>query len=285
LVSKASLAPTFSVDYQLGPEDLIEITLFSVVEENGVTPRKTEVRVSQQGMITLPLIGDMEAAGLTTTALEQALQQRYKKYLRDPRVGVFVKEYNSQRVLVIGEVQHPEVFKLSGPKTLIDLLAMAGGINDKAGSQVHLYRQTPEGRENYTIDLYALTHNAEVVNPPVRAGDVINVPEAGQFFIDGAVRNPGSFALNRPYTLMQALTKAGGVDLELAKTSAITIVRHQGAAEAEVIPANLDEIQDGKAADPRIEAEDQIIVPRSMAKYFLKRFVGTMIYGFSPPIY
>lgn len=285
LVSRAFLAPASSADYRLGPGDLVEITLFNVIEEVGVTPRKTEVRISQQGMITLPLIADITVAGLTTTTFEQVLEERYKKYLRDPKVGVFVKEYNSQQISVIGEVKQPGVFKLSDPKTLIDLLAMAGGITEEAGSQVHLYRQGPEGRESYVIDLYALTHNAEVANLPVQAGDVINVPEAGLFFVAGAVKSPGSFPLNRPYTLTQALSRAGGVDIELAKTSSITIVRRQSSIEAETTPVNLDEIQAGKAADPQIEAEDQIIVPISGTKYFVKRFIGTLIYGFSVPVY
>jgi polysaccharide export outer membrane protein len=285
LVSRALLAPTPSADYRLGPGDLVEITLFNVTEEVGVTPRKTEVRVSQQGVITLPLLGEITVVGLTTTTFEQTLQERYKKYLHNPKVGVFVREYNSQQISVIGEVRQPGVFKLSDPKTLIDLLAMAGGITEKAGSQVHLHRRGPEGRESYVIDLYALTHNAEAANLPVQAGDVINVPEAGLFFVDGAVKKPGSFPLNRPYTLTQALSSAGGVDIELAKTSSITIVRRQSSIEAETTSINLDAIQAGKIADPQIEAEDQIIVPISGTKYIVKRFVGTLLYGFHIPIY
>src|SRR5713101_2231423 len=124
-----------SIEYRLGPEDLLQITLFNVPEtEVGATPRRLEVRVSQQGVITLPLLGDITVAGLTTSALEQTLQERYKEYLRNPQIGVFVKEYRSQRISVIGQVRKPGVFELSGPKTLIDLLAMAGGVSEKAGS-------------------------------------------------------------------------------------------------------------------------------------------------------
>lgn len=282
LVAKALLAPTSSADYRLGPEDLVEITLYSVVEETGVTPRKTDVRVSEQGVITLPLLGDITVAGLTTAALEQTLQERYKKYLRDPRIGIFVREYNSQRISVIGEVGQPGVIKISGPKTLIDVLAMVGGIKGTAGSQVHLYRRGPEGRESYVFDLYALAHNTETVNLPVQAGDVINVPQAGMCFVDGAVKTPRSIPLNRPYTLTQAMSSAGGVDPDLAKTSSITILRQRGPAGVEALPPiDLDEIQSGKIPDPLIEAEDVIIVPMSTPKYIIKHFVGSMIYGFS----
>jgi polysaccharide export outer membrane protein len=275
-----SIALQSSTEYRLGPEDLLQITLYNVPEtEVGATPRKLEARISQQGDISLPLLGDIPAQGLTTSALEQRLQERYKKYLRDPQIGVFVKEYHSQRVSVIGEVQKPGVFELSGPKTLIDLLAMAGGVNDKAGRQVYLFRQGPTGRESSVIDLYALANRIDGANPPVQAGDVINVPRAGMFFVDGAVRHPGPFSLNRPYTLTQALTSAGGVDTEIAKTSNITIIRLLDSAERETVAVNLDAIVAGKAVDPEIKAEDVIIVPTSTTKYLVKRFVGPLISG------
>jgi len=262
---------------------VLEITLFNVPPtEAGVTPRTLAAPVSQHGVITLPLLGDIPAAGLTTAGLEQTLQERYKKYLRDPQVGVQVKEYHSHRVSVIGEVGKPGVFEISGPKTLIDLLAMAGGVSDKAGSQVHLYRQGPEGRDSYVVDLYALARgvgaNVGEANLPVQGGDVINVPKAGMFSVDGAVKSPGSFPLSRPYTLTQALSMSGGVDTELAKTSEITILRRQG-AEVETVLANLNEIQTGKIPDPQIAAEDVIVVPISTSKYLVKRFVGVLFSG------
>jgi polysaccharide export outer membrane protein len=275
-----SMSLQSAAEYHLGPEDLLQITLFNVPEsEVSATPRKLEARVSQQGDISLPLLGDIPAAGLTTSALEQRLQERYKKYLRDPQVGVFVKEYHSQRVSVIGEVQKPGVFELSGPKTLIDLLAMAGGVSEKAGRQVYLFRQGPTGRESSAIDLYALANKIDGANPPVQAGDVINVPRAGMFFVDGAVRHPGPFSLNRPYTLTQALASAGGVDNEVAKTSNITIIRLHDSPDRETVAVNLDDILAGKAADPQIKAEDVIIVPTSTTKYLVKRFVGPLISG------
>jgi len=115
----------------------------------------------------------------------------------------------------------------------------------------------------------------------VQGGDVINVPKAGMFFVDGAVRKPGSYPLDRPYTLTQALAVAGGADIELAKFSNIAIFRRRGPAESETIPINLDEIQAGRGIDPRIEAEDVIVVPMSTAKYLVRRFVGSIVSGFS----
>ena len=287
LAAVALQAPVAMSDYRLGAEDLLQITLFNVPEgESGATPRVTETRVSQQGVITLPLLGDVPAAGRTTAEMEQVLKERYAAYLRNPLVGVSIKEYRSQRVSVIGAVRNPGVFQLTGPKTLIDLLAMAGGVSDHAGRQVHLYRQGPNGRESQIFDLYALLRRpdadpAEIAKLVVQAGDVINVPEAGMFFVDGAVKKPGSFPLNRPYTLSQALSAAGGVDFELAKTSEITVIRRQGVNDIASVSYNLDAIKAGNAPDPSIEAEDVIVVPVSGAKYFVRRFVGSLISGFS----
>ena len=100
-------------------------------------------------------------AGLTTSGLEQLLRGRYDQYIHNPQVGVQVKEYRSQLVTVTGAVRNPVVSQLTGPKTLIDLLAMAGGITERAGGQVHLYRQGPEGRQTYVIDLLALASNPD----------------------------------------------------------------------------------------------------------------------------
>ena len=114
---------------------------------------------------------------------------------------------------------------------------------------------------------------------PVEAGDVINVPLAGMFFVDGAVGRPGSFALSRPYTLTQALAMAGGVNDNIAKYSDVSILRRRNGLEAEKISVDLKEIQAAKASDPWIEAEDVVVVPISTAKWFVERFIGRIGLG------
>jgi polysaccharide biosynthesis/export protein len=277
LAAQALQSPSSTADYHLAPEDLLEITLYNIPEsEVGLTPRKTEVRVTQEGVITLPLLGDVPAAGLTPSALEQSLRERYNQYLHNPQIGVYVKDYRGQRVSVSGEVKTPGVIQLTGPKTLVDALTGVGGITDKAGSQVHLYRYGPEGRQSYIIDLHALARNPALVNMPVHAGDMINVPRSGMFFVDGAVRRPGSYPLNQSYTLTQALAVAGGADIVLANMNELAIFRHRDGAEADKIAINLKEILAGRAKDPLIAPDDVIIVSMSQAKWLLQRFIGTI---------
>ncbi len=281
-----SLTPQRS--YLLGPEDLIRITIFNIPEGEGlkaVTPRMMETRVSHQGSITLPLVNEVSVQGLTISEAEQRLKELFDKYIQNPQIGVLVSEYRSQRVAVVGSVLNPGVFELTGPKTVIDLLAKAGGLSGNASNQIHLYRDNPQGRESYIIDLLTVTKGigSDVValNLPVQAGDVVTVPEAGSFFVDGAVGKPGSYALTRPYTVTQALVAAGGVNRELAKTSGITLFRNRGSAGVEKVPIDLDDLVNGRQPDIQVTAEDVIVVPISAPKYVVRRFLGVLISGFS----
>jgi polysaccharide export outer membrane protein len=191
----------------------------------------------------------------------------------------------------MGAVQKPGVFELSGPKSVIDMVALAGGITERAGNQVHVYRQDNEGkRQSIVIDLMALANpaglvidakNADIINMPVQAGDVINVPQAGMFFVDGAVGRPGSYPLGRNYSISQALATAGGVNPELAAYDEISIYRRRGPTKVEVIPVNYEGIMAGSSDDLQVQPDDVVIVPMSGPKYFVKRFIGTLIGGFS----
>jgi polysaccharide export outer membrane protein len=286
----AAQSTSSSADYRLGPDDLMQVTIYNIPEaEARVTPRVTMFRVSQQGNIVLPLVGEMTVKGMTSGALEQELAKRYQKYIKNPQIGVLITEYR-QRVSVMGAVQKPGIFELTGPKTVIDMLAQAGGVNERSGNQVHVYRQDNQGqRQSHIIDLMVLANssgvvsdkNAAMVNMPVQAGDVINVPQAGMFFVDGAVNKPGSYPLGRYYTLSQALATAGGVNGELADYSGVNIFRRRSPTSVETIPIDLNTVMSGSSPDPMVEADDVIVVPTSTVKYLVKRFVGTIISGVS----
>jgi polysaccharide export outer membrane protein len=267
---------------------LLQITLFNVPEtEARLLPRTVTSRVSHLGVISLPLIGEVTAAGMTQAALERELVKRYDKYIHYPQVGVLITEYR-QRVSVIGAAQKTGIFDLTGPKTVIDILAMAGGVTDKAGTQVHVYRQGSSGRESHVIDLMVLASNSSLITAgnaglitmPVQAGDVINVPAAGTFFVDGAVRRPGPYPLGRRYSLTQALATAGGVDVEL-NSSDVVIFKRAGASGMKQVPIDLAAVMAGSVPDPQIDEDDVIVVPTSATKYIFKRFVGTLIGGVS----
>ena len=280
-----------ALDYRIGPDDLLQVTIYNIPEQEArATPRTVILRVSQQGAIVAPLAGELKVKGMTIAEVQGQLAKLYSKYIRNPQVGVMVTEYR-QRVSVMGAVQKPGVFELTGPKTVIDMLGLAGGVTDKAGNQVHVYRQDEKGnRQSMVIDLMVLANNTgaltdgnntQAVNMPMQAGDVINVPQGGMFFVDGAVGKPGSYPLGRNYTLRQALATAGGVDPELADYTAVTINRRHSAEKMETISVDLNSIQAGTSTDPQVQPDDVILVPMSGFKYFVKRFVGTIISGVS----
>lgn len=289
----ATLAGSTAIsgDYRIGPEDLLQITLYNVTPDSSLTPssdarmtpRTLSMRVSQQGIIALPLLGEIRVSGMTAAEVENALRKAYEKYIYNPQVGVFIAEYR-QRVSVIGAAVKPGVFELTGPKTVIDILAMAGGVTEQAGTQVHIYRQGPNGRESHVIDLQVLASNASlitagnagVITMPVQAGDVINVPLAGMFFVDGAVKAPGSYPLGRRYSLSQALAKAGGVDRDLY-SSDVTILRRGTSGGAEPINIDLNKVVAGSSSDPQIEADDVIVVPIHTGKFVYFKILGQII--------
>jgi polysaccharide export outer membrane protein len=137
----AAQSSTSTHDYRIGPDDLIQVTIYNIPEQEARgTPRTVILRVSQQGMVVVPLVGEVNVKGKTVAQVQEELGKRYAKYIRNPQVGVIVTEYR-QRVSVMGAVQKPGVFELTGPKTVIDMLALAGGVTDRAGNQVHVYRQ------------------------------------------------------------------------------------------------------------------------------------------------
>ena len=288
-LSTASQSLASTRDYRLGPDDLLQITIYNIPEpESRVTPRTMTLRVSQDGMVVMPLIGQLEVRGKTSAELEQELNKRYAKFIRNPQVGVLVTEFR-QRVTVMGAVQKPGIIELTGPRSVVDALALAGGVTERAGNQVHVYRQDGSGsRQSAVIDLDMLANSAGQVigqdgaisiNMPLQPGDVVNVPQSGMFFVDGAVGKPGSYALARSYTLTQALATAGGVNPELASYSEITINRRKGPEKVEIITADLNAITSGRATDPLIQPDDVVLVPMSGFKYFVKRFIGTIISG------
>lgn len=162
-------------DYRIGPSDLLEVSVFQVPELSRT------VRVNTRGAVTLPLIGQVQAGGLTGQQLEaQIAAKLQEKYLQDPQVSVFIKEYISQRVTVSGEVNKAGVFPVSGRTTLMQAIAMAGGLA-KFGDEndIKVFRDRRDGtREVLDFDLEPI-RKGETEDPVVHTSDVIMVGKSG----------------------------------------------------------------------------------------------------------
>lgn len=159
-----------SAVYHIGPFDVLEINVFKVPDLS-----KT-VQVSEDGRFSYPLVGDVQASGRTASQIEKDLaRQLGDKYLRNPQVSVFVKEYNSQRVTVDGAVKNPGVFPMKGQMGLIQAIALSGGLDQLAEGTVIIFRQI-DGKQAAARFSLNDVRQGKIDNPQLAAGDIVMVP-------------------------------------------------------------------------------------------------------------
>ncbi len=267
------------VEYRLGPGDVIQVSVFGVKELEDM-----EGELDSLGRVSLPLVGEVKLGGLTLSESQKLITRVFSKYVLQPRVTLGIKEYHSYRVSVLGEVNKPDVYALKGGRTLLDVLAMAGGLRGSASHTVTLVRLGKE-RKSMIVDLDRLVSNDDSkggvkYNIVLEPGDVVYVPKAGSVFVDGYVRRPGSFPLSTPITLTQAIALAGGM-LNEASADRIAIYRMGEKGKRYAIKVDLDKIRKGEMADPLLRDNDVVVVPSSGMKLFVSRFLGFFGFGFS----
>lgn len=211
--------------YVLGPGDVLEISVYGYEDVSRVVP------VRPDGMISLPLIGEVRAAGLTPEQLRQQLAVLYTTYFRNPQVSVIVKEVRRIRVSVLGQVTRPGVYELPPGSTVLDALAAAQGLSPDAGlGEARLIRgQDPV----VIIDLDRLLLRGEItLNIQVESGDSLVIPEdpTARVYVLGEVTKPGVLPLRGSMTALQALALAGG-PTRRAKLNSAYIVRRMQAGQ------------------------------------------------------
>jgi polysaccharide export outer membrane protein len=247
-------------DYRIGPKDLLEITVFGLPELNQT------VRVSEDGSITMSLLGRVEVSGLTAQELEKKLASILdKQYTKEARVTVFIKEY--QKVSVIGAVGRPGMYELVGPTNLLQMIAQAGGLTAQHMNELFIYRQGQDGKQTrIVIKLEDLMINGDQeLNIELQPKDVITIPidQMLNVFVYGEVKTPGAvpYLSSKKITLLQAIAQAGGTT-EWAKKSKIVVKRKDKKTGKEMkISVNLKNMINGKVADIVLEEGDVIIVP------------------------
>jgi len=249
--------------YRIGPGDLLEIKVFEVEQLNQV------VRVSEDGTITLPLLGQVRIEGLTQSGVVQKLTALLQaKYVKNPQVTVFIKEYKNQQVAVIGAVEKPGSYELVGRKNLLQVISQAGGFTDKATDEIFILRDGGNGAtSSIVIDLKDLMVNGnQKLNIPIEPNDVINVPVDRDIrvFVFGRVTQPGAlkFKISEKVTLLKAIAQAGGL-AEGAKKSAVTITRKDKTGKEQKIRVDLGDILSGKKKDIALQEGDVVFVPES----------------------
>jgi polysaccharide export outer membrane protein len=240
--------------YVVGPSDALAITVYNQPQLSG------KYVVEADNSFTFPLLGRVKAGGLSLPAIEEELRSRLARgYLKDPQVSVAIDQYRSQQVFMMGEVRTPGSLPLAGPMTLIEALARAGSVTDRAGAEALIVRprdgeaadvatmeagKSAEGAEVIRVDLQGLQRGALSQNVALRPGDTVFVPRAASVFVTGRVKSPGEYLLRQPTTVRQALALAGG-ETDRGSTRRIQILRQIDGREV-TLDANLqDSVQAG----------------------------------------
>ena len=250
----------------IGGGDLLEVKVY------GVSELSDSVRVSSKGYVSLALIGDLKVGGLTTHQAETLIQGRLLDggYLKDPHVSVFIKEYTTQGISVMGEVSHPGVYPLLGSHRLFDAISAAGGTTSRAGRAISItHRDRPQDPQMIIMngDLAKSGDN----NLEVRPGDTVIVSKAGVVYVVGDVARPGGFVMenNESLTVMQSIALAQGTNSSAALNSAKLIRKTPNALQE--IPVPLKRVLEGKAPDITMQGEDVLFVPASAGKNVVRR--------------
>jgi polysaccharide export outer membrane protein len=272
-----SAAQTNLTSYVLGPEDQITVRVFAAND----IPNKP-VQIDNDGTVTLPMIGQVHAAGLTVEQLQGSLVTAYKKYFKDPQVTVQVDDFRSQPVSVAGNVTRPGVVQLRGNRNLMEVIGQAGGLRADAGDSVMITRNLSEGpipvsgAFNDPTGKYSVAHinirsvmsgkNPEA-NIQIKPHYLISVPRARLVYVLGNVGRPGGYVMseNETMSLTQAIALAGGWNKTAALSSA-RILRADGGQTRQQISANVKKIMENKAPDLQMRPDDILYVPNSMTK-------------------
>ncbi|MGH7266669.1 MAG: polysaccharide biosynthesis/export family protein, partial [Candidatus Rokuibacteriota bacterium] len=260
-------APTLGSggDYKLAPKDQLTVTV------HGQDDLTRTVRVSQTGTITLPLLGEVKAAGQTAKALEDAIESGLRgRYLKHPKVNVAVAEYQGRQVSVLGAVNQPGAYGLkSNATTVLAALSEARGVKDTADRVAYVVRATPRPGEPQPlpVDLEGLLRSGDVrQNVVLEGGDTVFIPEANQYYVAGEVEKRGAYTLRRGTTVSKALTEAGGVTKRAS--GEVTVVRTLPTGEKrELPPIDLAAAMQGdRTQDVELQAQDVVMVPAHGAK-------------------
>ena len=253
--------------YLIGPSDLLSIKVFQAEELSG------EVRVDQRGAITMPLIGNVRLAGFTQAQAEQRLAQLLgANLLQNPQVSIFIKEFTNKRITVGGEVKSQGVFPLEGRVTVLQAIALAGGLGEKAKPDaISLFRKEGSGSRVYYLDIN-LIRNGQVSDPYVMNDDriVVQRSEEQSLTVEGEVNRPGVFKFSEPTTVIQSIALSQGLTTLGAPNKVILFRRGDDGVES-AYGIDLTAIRQGQQNDPFVRNGDKIVVHRSNSRYWFNQ--------------
>ncbi len=253
LSSEQVHAKQAGADYRVGVGDVLKIEVYDEPDLCG------SFQVRHGGSIVFPLIGEMNVAGSTIDLVGRTLSDELgERYLVDPHVKVEVETYGSQQVQILGAVAKPGVFFLEGHTTVLELLALAGGVvSEKSIKEIRLNRKVNGHLEMKSLKLDQLLGEG-IGDEPLLAGDVVNVVEGLVVYVSGQVERSGAVQFWDGLTVSRALSEAGGPK-EFARMREAYVLR-----DGERITFNLRRVLKGRDEDILLQPEDQLVIQESI---------------------
>lgn len=281
---------TQPTDYILGAGDQL---VLHVTDLDDITDRP--LRIDPSGQIDLPLVGRVQAAGLTIDQLKAELKTSLGKYITKPQIAINLTENQSRPVSVVGAVNSPGVHQLEGPKHLLEVISMSGGIRTDAGPDVIVTREPRFGSlsapgakvvlssgfstARFSLDALMSSKNPED-NILVQPGDVISVPKADLIYVVGDVKKAGGFPLSThaSVSLLQAVSLAEGLGpFASAKHARILRPSPGGDGTPHEIEVDVQKIFAGQSPDVPLYANDVLFIPNSVTKATAARAIETVV--------
>jgi polysaccharide biosynthesis/export protein len=244
----------------ISPGDEVDITVYDAPDLS------VHSRVGADGSVSIPVIGHVLVAGLSSSEAEVAIKSQllHDSVVNNPQVSVYVKEYGGSGISVAGEVARPGVYSALGPHRLFDILQDAGGLTERASDQIticHHNRQDP-----ITIDLPNNPEELSRLNVDLLPGDTLVVPKAGVVYVLGAIAKPGGYVLSSAggLTLLRVIAAAGG-PTQAAALGRTTMLRRTTTG-LQQLPVPLKKLLRAKVPDLPVQADDIVYIPNSRIK-------------------
>jgi polysaccharide export outer membrane protein len=250
-------------EYEVGPGDVLEVNVYGNDDLSRI------VTVQTNGSISYPLLGEVQVAGLTVAEVQRKITNLLAKdYLVNPQVEAKVREYNSQYVSVVGEVNSPGRKPIRGRMRLIDALLESGGFKPGASLEVLITRTDggfDEGRRSISVRLSGTATLQDQVNLelPLKNGDIITALPKSFVTVDGEVNRPGRYPIEADLTVTGAVSLAGGLtrfgsnDVKVRRTDPET-------GKVTLLEVDLKDVRNGKKPDVPLLPNDVISVSRRM---------------------
>jgi len=271
--------------YRIGAGDVLDIRIY-----NRPQLSREAVRVEGSGMIRMPLVdAEIQAACFTEGELAKDISTRYARYYKNLQVDVFIKEYHSRQVAVIGAVNDQSRFELQRRVRLLEILSYAKGPSPRAGQTINIVHSTASSPCKKDDDADAAAFSSYKLsdvlqgdpksNPYLEAGDIVTLPEADQVYIVGNVFMPLTIPLKEPITLTRAIAMAGGLKQDTRKDKIRILRQEPGTSIRKEITVDLYAIEKKRSEDLALLPNDIIDVPTSAGKSFLRSLVQGVVPG------